>query len=248
LGIGQFVVGLDPSTSLIQMAQYHAQTTMSQDQLDKLQYYNTTVQDFCHDRRNNVIAPSTSSLTTSTPNTPLTVDDQATDINGNKFDIICCLEVLEHVSHEQRIDILQVACQHLLRDNGLLFLSTINPTIKSYIVTILGAEYISQILPINTHNWNQFLSPTTIRNDLLSLPLSTTATAAGNSDEKEQPLQHVPPMRMVERSVNGMVIPITSIPATLLFNQWDWQLDPNDTNVNWIGCYQKVQASGTAYT
>ena len=36
-----------------------------------------------------------------------------------------------------------------------------------------------------------------------------------------------------------MVLPVTSLPATILFHQWDWRLDPNDTNVNWIGCYQK---------
>jgi 2-polyprenyl-6-hydroxyphenyl methylase/3-demethylubiquinone-9 3-methyltransferase len=254
LGMGQLVVGLDPSTSLIQMAQYHAQSTMSpsQQRTPALQYYNTTVQDFYHNICNHVVTPFSS-----TPDTTRVSVADKTDIvhnNDRKFDIICCLEVLEHVSKDQRMDILQVACQHLLRDNGLLFISTINPTIKSYIVTILGAEYISRILPINTHNWHQYLSPITIRNDLASLSLiPPTVVMDGNDDDndddaedksheqqqQQQQQNHQVSIRMMERSVTGMVVPITSIPATLLFNQWNWQLDPNDTDVNWIGCYQK---------
>lgn len=236
LGTGAVVVGLDPSTPLIQMAQYHARSTLSNDQLSKLQYYNTTVQDFYGSVRHKISPASSSSSATSTPDATFTVDGQDIDNEDSKFDIICCLEVLEHVPNDQRKDMLRVACQHLLRHNGLLFISTISPTIKSFIITILGAEYISQTLPINTHNWHQYISPTTIRNDLLSL---SSSTAAGNSsDEKQQQ-----PIRMMERSVNGMVMPITSIPATLLFNQWDWRLDPTDTDVNWIGCYQKENAA-----
>jgi 2-polyprenyl-3-methyl-5-hydroxy-6-metoxy-1,4-benzoquinol methylase len=232
LGTGQVVVGLDPSTPLIQMAQYHAQSTLSNDQLSKLQYYNKTVQDFC---RRKISSSLPSSSATSTPDATFTVDDQDTDDEDSKFDIICCLEVLEHVSNDQRKDMLRVACQNLLRHNGLLFISTISPTIKSFIITILGAEYISQTLPINTHNWHQYISPTTIRNDLVSLSSSTAADNTTGENQK--------PIRMMERSVNGMVMPITSIPATMLFNQWDWQLDPTDTDVNWIGCYQKVNAT-----
>ena len=223
------------------MAQHHAQNTLSKHQLTKLQYCNTTVQDFYSNIRTNMSTAATSSVATSTLDVTSTFDDDTTNSNDNKFDIICCLEVLEHVSNEQRKDMLHVACQHLLRPNGLLFISTINPTIKSYIVTILGAEYISRILPINTHNWRQYISPTTIRNDLISLSSSPTAGGSSSSDEKQQE-QVLLPLRMMERSVNGMVIPITSMPATMLFNQWDWQLDPNDTDVNWIGCYQKENA------
>jgi hypothetical protein len=227
------VVGVDPSTSLIQMAQYHAQNTLSAHQLANLQYYNTTVHDFY----SNIHLSSTSSAAVTCDVAP-PVDDQGTnDSDDHKFDIICCLEVLEHVSKAQRKDMLQVACQHLLRDQGLLFISTINPTLKSYIVTILGAEYIAQLLPIHTHNWHQYLSPLTIRDDLISLSSSSTGT--GINSDVSQPQG---PMRMVERSVSGMVVPLTSIPATLLFNQWDWQLDPNDTDVNWIGCYQKEKS------
>ena len=229
---GTAVVGLDPSTSLIQVAQHHAASTLNPLQLSNLQYFNTTVQDYYYydsTRRNSIHQSSekSRSATTLTPLNERFTRDDGHKHHDQQFDIICCLEVLEHVSNEQRRDMLQVACQHLLRPGGLLLVSTINRTLQSYLITIIGAEYIAQLLPPRTHNWHQYLSPLMIRDELQSLSTTTTTTTTC--------------MKMVERSVRGMVLPVTSLPATILFHQWDWRLDPNDTNVNWIGCYQKEE-------
>ncbi len=72
------------------------------------------------------------------------------------FDIITCLEMLEHVPHP--IKTIQ-ACAKLVKPNGHLFFSTLNKTIKSWIFAIVGAEYILGLLPKGTHDWNQFIPP-----------------------------------------------------------------------------------------
>ena len=79
------------------------------------------------------------------------------DPNEEKFDLICILEVLEHSSTPQKL--VEKATQLLHPDNGTLVISTINRTLKSYALAIVGAEYILGALPTGTHNWNQFLTP-----------------------------------------------------------------------------------------
>ena len=50
-------------------------------------------------------------------------------------------------------------CSKLLKKNGLMFVATLNKTLKSYIFAIVGAEYILKWLPIGTHDWNKFVRP-----------------------------------------------------------------------------------------
>lgn len=76
--------------------------------------------------------------------------------DDDKFDVICLLEVLEHVTDPDSI----VSSIHsLLKPDGILFLSTLNRTAKSKLAAIIGAEYIMGYLPVGTHNWNEFRSP-----------------------------------------------------------------------------------------
>eukprot|EP00559_Dactyliosolen_fragilissimus_P004612 CAMPEP_0184859756 /NCGR_PEP_ID=MMETSP0580-20130426/4750_1 /TAXON_ID=1118495 /ORGANISM="Dactyliosolen fragilissimus" /LENGTH=269 /DNA_ID=CAMNT_0027356575 /DNA_START=334 /DNA_END=1140 /DNA_ORIENTATION=+ len=84
------------------------------------------------------------------------------------FDLICILEVIEHA--QDPMELLRSASSLLKppstpgkNDGGLLFLSTINRTFKSYGMAILGGEYIMRKLPIGTHNWNNFLSPSEVQ-------------------------------------------------------------------------------------
>ena len=72
------------------------------------------------------------------------------------FDVITCLEVLEHVPFP---DSVIATCKHLLKADGHLFLSTINRNPKSYIFAILGAEYILKLLPRGTHDYSKLITP-----------------------------------------------------------------------------------------
>ena len=74
----------------------------------------------------------------------------------NKFDIILNMEIVEHVSN---LNLFIKTCSNLLNKNGIMFVATINRTLKAYLFTIIGAEYILRWLPIGTHNWDSFIKP-----------------------------------------------------------------------------------------
>jgi len=76
--------------------------------------------------------------------------------NPESFDIVLALEIIEHVAN---IPIFVEACAKLVKPGGLLIMSTINRTAKSYALAIVGAEYILRWLPIGTHTWSKFVRP-----------------------------------------------------------------------------------------
>jgi 2-polyprenyl-6-hydroxyphenyl methylase / 3-demethylubiquinone-9 3-methyltransferase len=79
------------------------------------------------------------------------------DLKNNKeFDVILNMEVVEHVAN---VSVFIENCSKLIKKNGIMFISTINKNLKSYLFAILGAEYILRWLPIGTHDWNKFLTP-----------------------------------------------------------------------------------------
>ena len=72
------------------------------------------------------------------------------------FDIVTCLEMLEHTPDPAAvID----ACARLIRDDGYIFLSTINRNPKSWLFAVVGAEYILNLLPKGTHEYDKFIRP-----------------------------------------------------------------------------------------
>ncbi len=75
---------------------------------------------------------------------------------SGKYDVVTCLEMLEHVPDPGSI---LKACHRLLKPGGHLFVSTINRNPKSYLFAILGAEYILQMLPKGTHDYQKFIRP-----------------------------------------------------------------------------------------
>ncbi|MBA5249329.1 MAG: bifunctional 2-polyprenyl-6-hydroxyphenol methylase/3-demethylubiquinol 3-O-methyltransferase UbiG [Gammaproteobacteria bacterium] len=76
--------------------------------------------------------------------------------HAGEFDIITCLEMLEHVPDPASI--IQ-SCATLAKTDGHLFFSTLNRNAKSYLFAIIGAEYILKLLPQGTHDWNKFIQP-----------------------------------------------------------------------------------------
>ena len=73
-----------------------------------------------------------------------------------KFDVILNMEIVEHV---EDINFFINSCSKLLKKNGLMFVATLNKTLKSYIFAIVGAEYVLRWLPIGTHDWEKFVKP-----------------------------------------------------------------------------------------
>jgi 2-polyprenyl-6-hydroxyphenyl methylase/3-demethylubiquinone-9 3-methyltransferase len=72
------------------------------------------------------------------------------------FDVITCMEMLEHVPNPQSVI---NACRRLLKPDGELFLSTINRNPKAYALAVIGAEYILKLLPRGTHDYDKFIKP-----------------------------------------------------------------------------------------
>ena len=66
------------------------------------------------------------------------------------------MEIVEHV---EDINFFIKKSSELLKKNGLMFIATLNKTLKSYMFAIVGAEYILKWLPIGTHDWNKFIKP-----------------------------------------------------------------------------------------
>ena len=78
------------------------------------------------------------------------------DKNPGAFDLVTCMELLEHVPDPVAI---VKASAKLLRPGGYAFFSTLNRNLKSYLFAIIGAEYLLRILPKHTHDYSKFIRP-----------------------------------------------------------------------------------------
>ena len=81
----------------------------------------------------------------------------------NKFDVILNMEIIEHV---EDVNFFLKSCSNLMKKNGIMFVATLNKTLKSYVFAIVGAEYILRWLPIGTHEWEKFIKPDELINIL----------------------------------------------------------------------------------
>jgi 2-polyprenyl-6-hydroxyphenyl methylase / 3-demethylubiquinone-9 3-methyltransferase len=80
---------------------------------------------------------------------------------NNKFDVILNMEIVEHV---QNVNFFLQSCSKLLKNDGIMFVATLNKTLKSFIFAIVGAEYVLKWLPIGTHEWDKFIKPNELIN------------------------------------------------------------------------------------
>ena len=81
---------------------------------------------------------------------------------NEKFDVILNMEIVEHV---ENVNFFIESCSKLIKKKGIMFIATLNKTLKSYIFAIIGAEYVMRWLPIGTHEWEKFIKP----NDLIEI-------------------------------------------------------------------------------
>lgn len=72
------------------------------------------------------------------------------------FDVVTCMEMLEHVPDPASV---VKACATLVKPGGHVFFSTINRNLKAYTLAVLGAEYLLQMLPKGTHDYQKFIKP-----------------------------------------------------------------------------------------
>ena len=77
-------------------------------------------------------------------------------ITNIKYDVILNMEIIEHVDD---VNFFIKKSAKFLKNSGVMFIATLNQTLKSYIFAILGAEYILKWLPIGTHDWHKFIKP-----------------------------------------------------------------------------------------
>ena len=72
------------------------------------------------------------------------------------YDVVTCMEMLEHVPDPASV---MAACARMVKPEGWVFFSTLNRNPKSYLLAIVGAEYVLNLLPKGTHDWAKFIKP-----------------------------------------------------------------------------------------
>ena len=100
-------------------------------------------------------------------------------VEGETFDAILNMEVIEHVADPQAF---MNACGQLMRPQAIMFLATLNRTMKAFALAIIGAEYVLRWLPRGTHEWDKFITPKELENiaDKAGLELFTSTGVSFN--------------------------------------------------------------------
>ena len=102
-----------------------------------------------------------------------TIEEFISSHPNEKFDVITCLEMLEHVPSPN--EIIKI-CSNLLKDDGNIFFSTINRNPRSYLFAVIGAEYILNLLPKGTHDYEKFIKPSELAKWIREADLNSKET------------------------------------------------------------------------
>ncbi len=100
------------------------------------------------------------------------------------FDVVTCMEMLEHVPDPAAT---VRACGDLVKPGGLLFFATLNRNLKSYLLAIIGAEYVLKLLPRGTHDYAKFIKPS----ELATMCRDAGLTVAGLTGMTYHPLTRI---------------------------------------------------------
>src|SRR5262249_8667407 len=91
--------------------------------------------------------------------------------SGERFDVVLAMEVVEHVAD---VSLFIKRCAEMVKPGGLMVAATINRTLKSFALAIVGAEYVLRWLPVGTHRWDKFVTPNELEAALERHGLSLT--------------------------------------------------------------------------
>jgi 2-polyprenyl-3-methyl-5-hydroxy-6-metoxy-1,4-benzoquinol methylase len=168
---------------------------------------------------------------------------------GEQFDVVCALEVVEHV---QAAPAFLATLAGLVRPGGLLFVSTINQTTKSWLLTIVAAEHLLRWVPVGTHDWHKYLSPRTLRELIESAPAHTQVGAV-DADRRRPTTPLLPRLRADDPAAQSSEYLAASAAAEahakplrsgmhvtdvcgMIYDplRGTWSLDRNDTECNYI--------------
>ncbi len=119
--------------------------------------------------------------------------EQYAAIHKDRFDVVTCLELLEHVPDPASVI---AACKILVRPGGDIFFATLNRNLKSFFFAIIGAEYILGLVRKGTHRYSKFIKP---------IELQKWATAAGLSFKDLRGLHYNPILRRYSTGGNTHV-------------------------------------------
>lgn len=114
----------------------------------------------------------------------LTIDYRATTAEdlaaaGEQFDVVVNMEVIEHVGD---VPLFLQACATLMKPGGIMLLSTLNRTLVSYGLAVVGAEYVLNWVPRGTHDWNKFVTPAELRDACRTVGLAINDIAGISYD------------------------------------------------------------------
>lgn len=147
--LGAHVTALDASKESISIAQHHS--SIDSQISPPIEY---------------IVGDLSTLLTTSSIKS---VDEENhSEQSNSQFDAVFALEIIEHVDNLG--EFLKQLCQ-LLKPHGSLYVSTLNKTIRSFLFGIIGAEYITGLVPKGTHDWQKFVDPVQLQMALRSLGL-----------------------------------------------------------------------------
>ena len=100
----------------------------------------------------------------------VTVAEELADA-GERFDVVLAMEVVEHVAD---VPLFVRRCAEMVKPGGLMIAATLNRTMKSFALAIVGAEYVLRWLPRGTHDWNKFVTPQELEDSLEAAGLRVT--------------------------------------------------------------------------